>query len=204
VRRHSVKNRRGPETRAERGVAFARRATRIESHYTIAMQHSAQSTARQAGALFVIRFVVQSATSDVLTTPRITFKNIKLLPNYFLHRELLYDSQPRHIILSEQGFHTPAGTDGETIQAAAYAYAYKKIENIDGIDAFILHRHVDNPQEGGLLLGLRRGGPERAKKQIWDVFRAADTPEWESAFEFALPVVGLKSWSELATRATGQ
>jgi len=143
----------------------------------------------------------KSASNDVLTTPRITFKNIELLPAYLRRPELLYKGQPRRIILSEQGFHTPKGTNGEIIQAAAYALAYKKIEDIEGIDAFILHRHVDNKGEGGLMLGLRGLTPNeteaRPKKKSWEVFRAADTPEWERAFEFALPVVGLKSWTEV-------
>jgi hypothetical protein len=140
----------------------------------------------------------KSATADVLTTPRITFKNIELLPDYLRRPELLYNGQPRRIILSEQGFHTPKKPDGETIQAAAYAYAYKKIEGIDGIDSFILHRHVDHKDEGGLLLGLRSLTPNatepRPRKKSWEVFRAADTPEWERAFEFALPIIGLKDW----------
>jgi len=140
-----------------------------------------------------------SATTNVLTTPRITFKNIELLPEYLRREELLYEGKPRRIILSEQGFHTPKGTNGEVIQAAAYAYAYKKIEKLDGIDAFILHRHVDHKDEGGLLLGLRSLTPNateaRPKKKIWEVFRAADTPEWERAFKFALPIVGLKDWN---------
>jgi hypothetical protein len=143
----------------------------------------------------------KSATDDVLTTPRITFKNIELLPEYLRRPELLYNGQPRRIILSEQGFHTPKGTNGEVIQAAAYAYAYKKIERIDDIDAFILHRHVDHKDEGGLMLGLRsltpNGAEARPKKKSWEVFRAADTPEWEKAFEFALPIAGLKSWEEV-------
>jgi hypothetical protein len=143
----------------------------------------------------------KSASNDVLTTPRITFKNIELLPAYLRRPELLYKGQPRRIILSEQGFHTPKGTNGEIIQAAAYALAYKKIEDIEGIDAFILHRHVDNKGEGGLMLGLRGLTPNeteaRPKKKSWEVFRAADTPEWERAFEFALPVVELKSWTEV-------
>ena len=84
------------------------------------------------------------------------------------------------------------------IQAAAFCYAYKKIERLNGIDAFILHRHVDSAQEGGLLLGLRsnqpKDGDSQPKKKIYDCFRAADTPEWEKAFEFALPVIGLRSW----------
>jgi hypothetical protein len=143
----------------------------------------------------------KSATTNVFTTPRITFKNIELLPAYLQRPELLYNGQPRRIILSEQGFHTPKGTNGEIVQAAAYAYAYKKIEALDGIDSFILHRHVDHKDEGGLLLGLRSLTPNavesRPKKKSWEVFRAADTPEWAQAFEFALPVVGLKSWNEL-------
>jgi hypothetical protein len=142
----------------------------------------------------------KSATTNVLTTPRITFKNIELLPEYLRRAELLYDGQPRRIILSEQGFHTPKGTNGEALQAAAYCYAYKKIEKLDGIDAFILHRHVDHKAEGGLLLGLRglepRGGEMRPKKKIYECFRAADTPEWKTTFEFALPIVGLKQWDE--------
>lgn len=143
----------------------------------------------------------KSATADVLTTPRITFKNIELLPTYLRRKELLHNGQPRRIILSEQGFHTPKGTNGELIQAAAYCYAYKKIEKLDGIDSFILHRHVDHRAEGGLLLGLRglepRGNEARPRKKSYECFRAADTPEWREAFAFALPIIGLTSWDEL-------
>lgn len=143
----------------------------------------------------------QTATTNVLTTPRLTFKNIELLPEYLRRPELLFHGQPRRIILSEQGLHTPKGPNGEAIQAAAYCYAYKKIEALDGIDAFILHRHVDNKDEGGLLLGLRGMTPNateaRPQKQIYGCFRAADMPEWRSNFEFALRVIGLKSWEEV-------
>ncbi|MCX6896441.1 MAG: DUF5722 domain-containing protein [Verrucomicrobia bacterium] len=140
----------------------------------------------------------KTATTNVLTTPRITFKNLELLPAYLRRPELQFHGQPRRIILSEQGFHTPARADGETLQAAAFCYAYKKIERLAGIDAFILHRHVDCDQEGGLLLGLRgnqpKAGDPQPRKKIYDCFRAADTPEWWVAFEFALPVIGLKNW----------
>lgn len=43
----------------------------------------------------------KTATTNVLTTPRITFKNIELLPAYLRRAELLFQGQPRRIILSE-------------------------------------------------------------------------------------------------------
>lgn len=131
-------------------------------------------------------------------TPRITFKNLEVLTQYLQREELLYEGQPRRVILSEQGFHTPEGPHGEAIQAAAYCAAYKRVEQLAGVDAFILHRHIDHPHEGGLLLGLRRRSPDgkqpNRKKMIYECFRAADTPEWESAFRFALPLVGQENW----------
>ena len=150
--------------------------------------------------LFEPRFWNDKTATTNADTPRITFKNLEVLTAYMRRPELLHDGQPRRIILSEQGFHTPSPSglphDGETIQAAAYCYAYKKVEAMDSIDAFILHRHVDNDHEGGLLLGLRRNKPleTRPKKKIYECFRLADTPEWEGAFRFALPIIGLKEW----------
>jgi hypothetical protein len=134
--------------------------------------------------------------------PRITFKNIEMLPRYFRRKELLFRGAPRHIILSEQGFHAPLTAEGEKLQAAAYCYAWRKIVNLNGIDSFILHRQVDNAGEGGLNLGLWRRKPNTvcepsAKRPMYEVFRLADTPQWKKAFEFALPVIGIKSWSEI-------
>ena len=148
--------------------------------------------------LFEPRFWNDTTALPTPDTQRITFKNLDVLTAYFERPELLYDGRPRRIILSEQGFHTPDDVDGEAIQAAAYCYAYRKVATSDAIDAFILHRHVDHPHEGGLRLGLRRravsAGESHPKKLIYDCFRAADTPEWEPAFEFALPIVGLQRW----------
>ena len=150
--------------------------------------------------LFEPRFWRDKSATTNENTPRITFKNLPLLTDYLRRPEMLFKGKPRRVILSEQGFHTPKGTNGEVTQAAAYCYAYKIVERLDGIDSFILHRHVDHPHEGGLWLGLRAltpaGGEARPKKRIYEPFRLADTAEWERAFEFALPVVGLKSWEE--------
>ena len=142
----------------------------------------------------------KSATTNA-NTPRITFKNLELLTAFMNTPEMQYAGRPRRVILSEQGFHTPEGEKGELLQAAAYCYAYRKVVALPGIDAFILHRHVDNDGEGGLLLGLRRnkpaGGEAQPKKRIYECFRLADTPQWEEAFAFALPIIGLKSWDEV-------
>jgi hypothetical protein len=142
-------------------------------------------------------------------TPRITFKNLEMLTGYLRRPELLYRGEPRRVILSEQGFHSPDRPEGELLQAAAYAYAYYRIANLPGIDSFILHRQVDHPAEGGLHLGLWRpnapgspSGEKLVKKQSYEVFRHADMPDWEQAFAFALPVIGIKSWDEIRPRET--
>lgn len=142
-------------------------------------------------------------------TPRITFKNIEVLPRFLTtHHELLWQGHPRHVILSEQGFHCRDVPEGEREQAAAFCAAWWKIAHLDGIDAFILHRHVDHSQEG-LNLGLwtHKPGtiatPDR-HRPMYEVFRVADTPEWEKAFEFALPVVGIRQWEELLPQSKPQ
>jgi hypothetical protein len=136
-----------------------------------------------------------SATAS-FDTKKITFKNIEVLPAFLRQERFLHDGKPRRIILSEQGFHSSDDEKGERDQAAAYAYAYYRVRHTEGIDAFILHRHIDHPGEGGLRLGLRssRSGGERP---ICDVFRRADTVGWPEAFKFALPVIGVKNWQEI-------
>lgn len=143
----------------------------------------------------------QTVTSDD-TSPKVTFKNLEVLCRHLRQTALLYQGTPRRIILSEQGFHLPLTPDGETLQAAAYAYAWEKCHKLPLIDAFIYHRHVDHAHEGGLRLGLWRNAPHsiadpHSKKQIWELFRKAGTPEWTAAAAHYLPVTGLKSWDEI-------
>ncbi len=140
-------------------------------------------------------------------TPRITFRNIEMLPAFLRRPEMRYRGAARHVILSEQGFHSAPTAEGEQLQAAAYCYAWRKIVNLRGIDAFILHRQVDHAGEGGLNLGLWRRNPASAqpseplsKKPIYEVFRRAGTPQWKEAFAFALPIIGIRSWDEMAAR----
>lgn len=138
-------------------------------------------------------------------TPRITFKNLAVLMRFLERPELRSQGQRRRVILSEQGFHTVDGPNGELWQAAAYAYAWEQVDRLPGIDAFILHRHVDHGHEGGLRLGLwtrdeKASSPSvpAKPKLIYELFRAAGTPDWERAAAFALPVIGIQRWDALA------
>ncbi len=135
--------------------------------------------------------------------PRITFQNLEVLPAFMAQPQFLFNGKPRRIALTEQGFHSPPGADGEMWQAAAYALAWKKVQALPGIEFFLYHRHVDHPDEGGLRLGIHehdgspnKSGMGRARK-AWDVMRQAGTPEEDAAFAFALPVVGRKDWKDV-------
>jgi len=144
------------------------------------------------------------AWADQTVTPndssnKVTFKNLAVLPKHLERSELLYEGKPRRIILSEQGFHTLLTPNGEQLQAAAYAYAWEKIQTLPTVDAFIYHRHVDHAHEGGLRLGLWRNAPNsiadpHSKKLIYDLFQKAGTPAWRAAADALLPVTGLQAW----------
>jgi hypothetical protein len=32
---------------------------------------------------------------------------------------------------------------------------------------------------------------------MYKVFQAADQPDWEKSFQFALPIIGIRSWDEI-------
>lgn len=148
--------------------------------------------------LFDARFWEDETALPTLDSPRVTFNNLSVLTDFMKQPAMRLHGEPRSIILSEQGFHTKRGAEGERLQAAAYCYAYRKVAMAQDIDAFILHRHVDHPKEGGLNLGLRKYNPANrasgSKKIIYNVFRDADRENWRQSFEFALPIVGLEDW----------
>ena len=122
--------------------------------------------------------------------------NIEVLVNYMNQDTFLNpDGEVRSILLSEQGY-TSQG--GEANQAAAFAYAYYKVEAYGDIDGFLLNRQTDAPEEvaQGLAFGLNHvGGGTR--KQIYTVFKYIDTPEHAAYTDFAKSIIGISSWSEI-------
>jgi hypothetical protein len=136
-------------------------------------------------------------------SPHITFKNLEVACAHMKKPDLLWQGKPRRIILSEQGIHCQKSPDGESLQAAGFAYAWEKVTRQDGIDAMIWHRHVDHAHEGGLRVGLWENKPGSInepgrQRRVYHLFKKAGTSDWEQAAEFALPIVDLKSWNELA------
>lgn len=151
--------------------------------------------------LFHANFWDDRTALDSFDTPRITFKNIDVLSRYMSQPHLLYDGRMRHIIFSEQGFHSDENEESERLQAAAYAYAYWKVERTPGIEAFILHAHVDNRDEFDLNLGLWRrdkssplANAPGSPKPIYEVFRDIDGPNRERVLASARQVVGPENW----------
>jgi hypothetical protein len=156
------------------------------------------------------RFWEDETALDSFDTPRITFKNIEVLPRYLAQPHLLYHGRLRHIILSEQGFNSDETEEGEKYQAAAYAYAYWKIAAIPEIESFILHAHVDNRDEFGLNLGLWRrdkGDPRPnapgSPKPIYAVFRDIDGPKGEQVIAWARQVIGENNWLVASRQVAG-
>ena len=133
------------------------------------------------------------------STRKITFKNMEVLQDYLSQPHLLYRGAQRRIIFSEQGFNS-YDDYSEKQGAAGYCLAYKKIEKMQGVDAFILHAYADNPYEFGLNLGIRRHDPEKRfgePKPIWYAFRDVDGPEGERVCAEARAFIGEEIWDRL-------
>ena len=127
--------------------------------------------------------------NHTVSTPCITMDNIEVLTDY-MKQESMLDTKGnvRSIILSEIGY---SSTSGQALQAAAFAYAYVKMEQNGYIDALMFSRQTDAPDEVaalGLALGLQSysGG----RKQIWDVFKYIDTDKRKEVISFAYDIVG--------------
>lgn len=73
------------------------------------------------------------------------------------------------------------------------AYALKKLEACDGIDAYQMHGWFDQRGEGGLRIGIRRFPDDKddpsGRKPAWFVFQAFGTDREEEAFEFAKKII---------------
>lgn len=135
-------------------------------------------------------------TVDSVDTAMINMKNVHVVTDYLQREDFLMESgEPRHVLLSEQGFTSSSG--GEGVQAAAFAYAYYIAEANSQINGFLLNRQTDAPEEvaQGLAFGLNHSNG--AHKQVYNVFKLIDTPDSGSATEFAKSILGISDWSSV-------
>lgn len=141
-------------------------------------------------------------------SPLITFANLEVLNAWIKLPEVLYQGKTKRTLwLSENGTNSRTYSDQDLKeQAAGFAYTWKKMKVLDGIDGFQWHNWVDNRGEGGLRIGLRRF-PDDEKdpggaKPVWYVFKAADTPNENAVFDQYKETIGIKDWKE--TQYTGE
>jgi len=139
-------------------------------------------------------------------TPLITFANLEVLNAWIQLPEVLYQRKyKRTLWLSENGTNSKTYSEQDLKeQAAGFAFAWKKMEALKGIDGFQWHNWFDNRGEGGLRIGLRRFPDDETDpggaKPVWYVFKAADTSEEDKVFDHYKEVIGIKDWKEVQYR----
>lgn len=144
----------------------------------------------------------QKVTFDY-ETPLITFKNLEVLDAWIKRPEVLYQGkQKRTLWLSENGTNSPDYSEQSLReQAAGFAYAWKKMKHLDGIDGFQWHNWFDHRKEGGLRIGLRRFPDDEVnpggRKPVWEVYQAADEPHEDAVFDPYKETIGISDWEEL-------
>ena len=148
--------------------------------------------------------LTQDASSRV-----VNFYNLHVLTDYLCQADFKNSKgQVRSVFLTEQGFSstTPSG-ERTDLQAAAFAYSYYIVDSNPYIKVYILSRQIDAPEEvvNGLSFGLWYCNMQHRdrieayhKKQIYEVFRLIDKPQYTlQATEFAKPLIGISKWSDV-------
>ena len=81
------------------------------------------------------------------------------------------------------------------------AYVWKKLAPLDSITAFQYHNWIDNRNEGGLRIGLRRFPDDESaplgKKPIWHLYQDLGTPREAHASAPYLETIGIPQWSDI-------
>jgi hypothetical protein len=145
----------------------------------------------------------KKATNDINNTKYISPRNCELIDQWLRSTPHLYKgSKVRTLLFSEEGVHTKSDNPQDLLtQAAGVAYMWKKFTRLPTAEAFDYHAQADNRNEKGLRFGLWTAKvgtiatPDK-KKPSWSVYKKAGTPSEDSAFAFALPIIGISEWSQ--------
>lgn len=138
-----------------------------------------------------------------MNSPLVTFKNLEVLDAWIRKSENKYKGTiKRTLWLSENGTNSRTYSDTDLKeQAAGFAYVWKKMKTLNGIDAMQWHNWIDNRSEDGLRIGLRRFPDDESdpggRKPVWFTYQAADTEQEDAVFEPYKAVIGIQNWDEL-------
>ena len=133
----------------------------------------------------------------------VTFQNPEVINDWILDKTNYYKGTKKRILFfSEQGTNSPSYSETDLAnQAAGAALIWKKIKQLDGIDAMQWHSWKDNREEFGLRIGLRAFADGDFKeydiKPVWKVWQAADTDKEDEVFKPYLDVIGISNWDGL-------
>lgn len=129
-----------------------------------------------------------------IDAPHLSIMNLNVLTD-LLSEEAYLDraGEVRSVTITELGF---SSGSGERLQAAAFAYCYYIVENNPYVDAFLMNRQTDAPEE--VMAGLAFGVYEydHSGKYIKDVFRYIDTDQAGEYTDFMLNILGAGSLDE--------
>lgn len=129
-----------------------------------------------------------------IDAPYLSVMNLNVLTDMLSEERFLDRSgEVRSVTITELGF---SSGSGEKLQAAAFAYCYLVVEANPYIDAFLMNRQTDAPEE--VMAGLSFGVYEydRSGKYIKDVFRYIDTDRAGEYTDFMLKILGAGSLEE--------
>lgn len=126
--------------------------------------------------------------------PHLSIMNLNVLTDMLSEEAYLdKEGEVRSITITELGF---SSGSGERLQAAAFAYCYYIVEDNPYVDAFLMNRQTDAPEEvmAGLSFGVYKY--DHSGKYIKDVFRYIDTDRAGEYTDFMLNILGADSLEE--------
>ena len=133
-----------------------------------------------------------------MDTEYVTLKNLEVLDKWVKTSRNQYKGTIRRSVwLSEAGTCSPSYEDDDLQdQAAGFAYGWKKINNLDGINGIQWHSWFDHLGDGACL-GLRKyaDAPHNGEiKPVWTTYQKAGTDEEDDYFKQYLSRIGIDSW----------
>ncbi len=141
-----------------------------------------------------------SQAYDSEDTVRITMHNLDVMTDFMQESSMKYNGKVRHIAITECAFNAlDDGTEDQTLQAAAYSYAYYKAEANKYIDTFIIRSYQDASSEAeqGMCFGLIDLNGD--KREVYNVLKFIDTTYGSEFTDKYLDYFDVSSWSELVS-----